>query len=57
MDQLYPAPHVGRLPGTRMISYAYPLRQDFTARLVLPDDLTKEDVARLRAFMESLEVK
>jgi hypothetical protein len=48
---------VGRLPGTRMISYVYPLRQDFTVRLVLPDDLTKADVARLRALLESLEVK
>lgn len=43
-----------RTAGVRDAEYAYPLRPDFVARLVLPTDLTADEVQRLRAFLLSL---
>jgi hypothetical protein len=40
--------------GDGWTDYPYPLRPNFTARLILPVDLTSEEAARLRAFLLSL---
>jgi hypothetical protein len=42
--------------GTDEVEYPFPLRSGVMARLVLPRDLTREDVNRLTAFMSMLVV-
>jgi hypothetical protein len=36
------------------IAYPYPLRDQFTAQLLLPRDITKHEADRLIAFLHSL---
>jgi hypothetical protein len=44
-----------RTAGVRAgTEYTYPLRTDFLARLILPTDLTANEVQRLRTFLLSL---
>jgi hypothetical protein len=45
-----------RAPGSNSVEYPFPLRAGVMARLVLPRDLTREDVSRLSAFMSMLVV-
>jgi hypothetical protein len=44
------------LAGPNEVEYPFPLRTGVMARLVLPRDLTQEDVSRLSAFMSMLVV-
>lgn len=39
---------------TRRVDYPFPLRPDFKAQLILPPDLTKREVERLTAWLETL---
>lgn len=42
------------IAGPRLVSYDLPLRPDLLVRLILPVDLTKDDAARISAFVSSL---
>ena len=42
------------LHGTNLVRYPFPLRDDVTAALVLPLDLTRAEVDRLTRFLETL---
>jgi hypothetical protein len=42
------------IAGPRLVSYDLPLRPDLLVRLNLPVDLTKDDAARISAFVSSL---
>jgi hypothetical protein len=46
----------GRIAGPNEVEYPFPLRSGVMARLVLPRDLTREDVSRLSTFMSMLVV-
>lgn len=37
-----------------LIEYPFPLRSDFTVKLLLPRDLTQEEVQRLTKFLREL---
>jgi hypothetical protein len=36
------------------IVYAFPIRKDIKAQFVVPDDLTEKEVARIKAFFDTL---
>ena len=38
------------------IIYPYPMR-DYRAQFVLPDDLTAEEIAKIKAFLDTLAVE
>jgi hypothetical protein len=42
---------------TRGAEYPYPLRPDFTARLILPTNLTRAEVLRITAMLETLVIQ
>jgi hypothetical protein len=46
--------HPSEFPGTNMLDYPFPLRDDVTVHLVLPKDLTHDEAHRLRKFLDSL---
>jgi len=49
------APIKGKIfPGTGFIEYPFPIRKGQNARLVLPRDLTRNDVKRITAFLKAL---
>jgi hypothetical protein len=39
---------------TRWVEYSYPLREGFTAQLILPANLSDTEAARLCAFLRTL---
>ena len=45
---------VGEFPGTNMIQYRVPLGNRRNAVLVLPRDLTHQEISRLERFLETL---
>jgi hypothetical protein len=51
-DQIAPQPASGR----GLIDYPFPLRDGLTVRLMLPRDITVNEVKRLNAFMSTLAV-
>lgn len=42
--------------GVNMVDYPYPLRKGLLVTLRLPDDLTKQEASRLRAYVDSLAI-
>ena len=50
------APQAVNRLGSDEVEYPFPLRSGIMARLILPKDLTREDVSRLSAFMDMLVV-
>ena len=45
---------IGEFPGTNMIQYRVPLGDRRNAVLVLPRDLTHQEISRLERFMGTL---
>jgi hypothetical protein len=48
----HPPPHTIIPSQASSVAHEFPLRRDFTARLELPSDLSKSDVARLARWLE-----
>jgi hypothetical protein len=42
------------VPEQQVFEHLYHLREDFTVRLILPQDLTHDEAERLRTFIKSL---
>jgi hypothetical protein len=38
------------------IAYTFPIRKEIKAQFVVPDDLTEKEVARIKAFFDTLVV-
>lgn len=47
-------PKISRYPGTQLLEYPYQVRSGVMGRLVLPNDLTRKEVERLKRFLDSL---